>query len=230
MRQLAAALLLTTIAAVAVAQNKTPSTTVVVVDNNPTAARIIWLDKQTNTRTPVVLNVGQGQTLGQLSVQLTRCISNLGGELNTDTAWLTASEPGRSADWFSGWMINTLPEVATLDHPRYDLQFVGCGSQPRAKGGKVAKSGAMPAEPATDVEAGDDPFAVPGVSDTSPPAAPATESEGIDSETPAAPIAQPVPAATSNTPAEPAPAVEQPAPAESGEQTDLHRMMDGGVY
>ena len=48
-------------------------------------------------------------------------------------AWLEVREEHRDAPWFAGWMFNTYPEIATLDHPRFDLQLVGCGEQPRAK-------------------------------------------------------------------------------------------------
>lgn len=229
------ALLLASLGVVGMAQADV-SSTVPTADPNPTAARVIWLDKQTNTRTPLVLNVGQGQTLGTLSVQMQRCITNLNGQANTDSAWLTVSEPGRSADWFAGWMINTLPEVATLDHPRYDLMLVGCGSKARPKSGRVARSveGAVAGSDSETVSAGvsgtdPDPFYVPGVGPAESPATqapaeqPATETP---KETPATPsIAEPEAEAPTPAPAEPDPTA-QPA---DGEQKDLHQLMDG-VY
>jgi hypothetical protein len=148
------------------------------VENNPNDARIIWLDKQTNTRTALTLNQGAAQTFGTLAVRLERCAMDVKNQANTDAAWLVVSEPGRGNDWFAGWMINTLPEVATLDHPRYDLQLVGCGSQPRKKAGPVARSGKV--EVGQDTETGGagaegaDPFYVPGVESRTTPA-PATE-------------------------------------------------------
>lgn len=188
-------------------------------DNSPTAARVIWLDKQTNTRTALVLQPGAAQTLGPLALRLERCVMNVNGQPNTDAAWLVVSEPGRGTDWFAGWMMNTLPEVATLDHPRYDAQLMGCGSQPRKQGGPVARS-SKPVD-GVDMETGAsgdaDPFYVPGLDGgvsptTAPEAAPATPATPILEEAAPADVAPPA-----------------AAPGAEAPQQELHQMMDG-VY
>jgi hypothetical protein len=136
-----------------------------------TLARVVWLDKQTNTRQVITLQAGTPQTLGGLVVKMDKCLPDVQNQANTDTAWLQVSEPGRGSDWFKGWMINTMPEIAALEHPRYDMQLVGCGTQARLRSGPVARSGAV-IEAGVDTESmslENDPFAVPGVSDTSAP-------------------------------------------------------------
>jgi hypothetical protein len=219
-----AGFLLVTISALAQDVAQTVSVTQPKVENNPNSARIIWLDKQTNTRTSLTLNQGAAQTFGTLAVRLERCAMDINSQPNTDAAWLVVSEPGRGNDWFAGWMINTLPEVATLDHPRYDLQLVGCGSQPRKKAGPVARSGKV--EVGQDTETGGagaegtDPFYVPGLESPTTPA-PATEpvssSEALP-ETPATAPATPI-LEENAAPAAPAPSA----------QEQMHQLMDG-VY
>lgn len=207
------------LAGAALAEPVVSATTPPPAESNPTAARVVWLDKQTNTRTPLVLQPGAAQTLGTLALRLERCAMNLNNQPNTDAAWLVVSEPGRGTDWFAGWMVNTLPEVATLDHPRYDVQLVGCGSQPRKKAGPVARSGQ--AIMGVDMETADpsetDPFYVPGlesgVSGTPVPSTPAT------------PILNEAPPREEAVQPEVTPA----APAEAAPQQELHQMMDG-VY
>jgi len=196
-----------------------PSPTLPALDTSPTAARVVWLDKQTNTRSTLVLQPGVAQTLGPLAVRLEKCTPNLGDQPNTDAAWLVVSEPGRGTDWFAGWMINTLPEVATLDHPRYDAQLVGCGSQSRQKSGPVAHSSGPPAggvdlETGADSEA--DPYYIPGLEAGASPTAVA-----VSPTAPAA--ATPIFEETPATPAPPEPT----APAAEAPQQELHQMMEG---
>lgn len=164
------------------------------------SARVLWLDKQTNVRVFPILQAGTPQTLNGLTVTLDRCAPDTGGVPGRDMAWLTVGEPGRSSDWFAGWMLATMPDVATLDHPRYDLMLLGCGDKPRRKTGPVAKStkGPVAAPDGVDSEstdsqsapAGDDPFFIPGVgapSATEAPPAPEAEAPA----TPAAPAPSP---------------------------------------
>lgn len=149
------------------------------------AARVLWLDKQTNRRQTLVLQADVAQDVGitttngsPLSLKMVRCLADygaMGGQvLGQDVAWLEVREKGREVPWFAGWMFNTYPEVATLDHPRYHLQVLGCGEQPRKRGGMLrpqsAASGAGAGDardseaPGQDSEApSDDPFYVPGV-------------------------------------------------------------------
>ncbi len=147
--------------------------------NRPEAARVLWLDKQTNVKKIVILEPAVAQTLGPMALRLERCVADLQNQPGTDAAWLVVSEPDRGTDWFTGWMINTLPEVATLDHPRYDVQLVGCGSEARRRAGPVARSG-KPVETGVDMEStaasgtalGGEAFVVPGVTDVSTPTQP----------------------------------------------------------
>lgn len=200
-------------------------------------ARIIWLDKQTNVRQEITLTTGQAQTLGPLAIRMEKCLPDMNGQPNTDAAWLQISEPGRGNDWFKGWMVNTMPEIAALEHPRYDVQVVGCGTKSRQRSGPVAKSGAVVVGVDTEsVDPANDPYAVPGVSDTTsaaeatPVAEPEAQPAAETPTPPATPImneAEPQPVPDEAAPAE-APVV-APKPAE-GEEQELHNMMDGGVY
>jgi len=173
----------------------------------------------------LVLQPGAAQTLGTLALRLERCAMNLNNQPNTDAAWLVVSEPGRGTDWFAGWMVNTLPEVATLDHPRYDVQLVGCGSQPRKKAGPVARSGQ--AIVGVDMETADpsetDPFYVPGL-ESGVSGTAVTATTPVPS-TPATPILNEAPPREEAAQPEVAPA----APTEGAPQQELHQMMDG-VY
>ena len=162
------------------------SATVVAVSVRTQAARVGWLDKQTNRRTDVVLPLNQPQTLGGLQVVLKRCVPNVQGRVGLDTAWLEVTDPTRSTPWFAGWMFNQFPDVATLDHPRYNLQLNGCGATAPvpARAVRRAPAAAAPAaeEAAPDLESGTQPeagvaqeFVVPGVPDVSKGPAPEAE-------------------------------------------------------
>ncbi len=197
------------------------------------STRVMMLDKQTNRRQTLVLVAGEPQVVGTIQVKLNRCISDYAATLGQDVAWLDITESaegnGRSAPWFSGWMFNTYPEVSTLDHPRYEVQVMGCGVKARQV---VKASGSAPIVeqgPITDTESGGDgdPYYVPGVGPaTVTPTAPATPAAPADSEAPAvdteapaaepsaAPVAQPV-------------APTEAKPATTPDQQELHNLMDG---
>ncbi|MBI1308750.1 MAG: DUF2155 domain-containing protein [Proteobacteria bacterium] len=197
------------------------------------SARIRWLDKQTSRLDDYVVKAGTPLKLNDMTVSLGKCLADYGDTVLQDVAWLTVSEDGRDSPWFEGWMFNTFPEVATLDHPRYNMQLIGCGDGPRHKpvatvpAAQMKETAAPPADteapddaPAGDEEApagdaapaGADPYYVPGV-------------ENPAKETPAPADAEPA--------ALPERAVEQPAaapqeqPAPAGDQDELHEMMDG---
>jgi hypothetical protein len=191
-------------------------------------ARVLWLDKQTNVRVTPILQGGVAQTFNGFELTLGTCAPDVRGVPGQDMAWLTVREPGRSAPWFEGWMNSTLPDIATLDHPRFDLMLLGCGDAPRRKGGPVAKSGPVPTQDdeavgvdSESVGGTNDPFYVPGVSDTSQPVAP----EAAAPE-PAPEAAAPAVPAVEGGAESPPPAA--PTPDAVGKDQDiLHRMMDG---
>lgn len=221
-------------------------------------ARVMWLDKQTNRRQTVVLQAGSTQSLNGLNVTLNRCLADYDNTLLQDVAWLEVTEKDRGSPWFAGWMFNTFPEIATLEHPRYDLQLIGCGDKPRAKPSNakavvptVTVTGGEDSEaPGNDSEApgGDkDPYYVPGVggdSEAPPagdsvlaaPAAVAPES-ALPVEAPAAPtpVAQPPavqPPVAETTPVAPATPELKPMENQPADDTqELKRMMEnGGTY
>lgn len=224
--------------------------------------RISWLDKQTNRRQILILTMNTPASLGGLVVKASKCVPDYRAVMGQDVAWLDVTEgaegSGRSAPWFSGWMFNTYPEIATLDHPRYDMQLLGCGEKER----KIVNRGNVgpmmkPTAPVEDSESpddaplpgddGKDPFYVPGVenpaSETAPPPKPVEQ----DSEAPAttvAPVVEQAPAAEAVPvqeehaapivgPQEATPPATEAQPAatpKAQEQNELHKLMDGGVY
>jgi hypothetical protein len=227
-----------------------------VADSGPlnltTAARISWLDKQTNVITPVVLMAGKAQNLGDLQVMLTKCVPDYGGQPGQDMAWLSIKEvAGRQTPWFEGWMFSETPDVSTLDHPRYDVQVKGCGEKARrigraasapVPGGDEAAAAARDSE-APSAEAPADSGTAPDASATVPvssvvpggaaaqPAADPYYVPGVDDKpTPAAsapvtaaPIAKPQPSV--------APQPTSPAPTNANPDAGaLHQMMEGGTY
>lgn len=222
-------------------------------DGSSGKLRISWLDKQTNRRQIYVLTIGVPATLGDLNVKASRCLQDYGATLGQDVAWLDVTEgaegSGRSAPWFSGWMFNTYPEIATLDHPRYDMQLLGCGEKERKifVRGRTAPPLA-PMAPAGDSESpdseeplpnddGKDPFYVPGIDKPAAPteAAPQGEAGTMPVEEEVVPVVVPADDAAPVTgPREAVPAAEDNGPVEQSpqqnEREQLHWMMDGGVY
>lgn len=184
------------------------------------SARVRWLDKQTNRVEILVLKAGTAQTPGGLNVAMTKCLADYGNVPGQDVAWIEVREKERSAPWFAGWMFNTFPEVATLDHPRYDLQLVGCGDKPRAravtpvKPQEVTKEATLENDsesPGVDSESKSDPYYVPGV------------------ENPAAETPAPAGAAPAVTPTESVPVQNVPAQPAAPAQPEVRPMVPGGA-
>lgn len=226
-------------------------------DQKPDAARIGWLDKQTNRYETVVMKLGQPQTLGDLEVEVDKCLPDYKGVLGQDVGWIKVTDApsvanARTAPWFEGWMFNTFPEVATLDHPRYDMQLMGCGAKPRKiintapviidtqsegyngtdESGDGGADTEAPASPA-----GNDPYYVPGVEKPAEEAlAPAQQEQPEQQPVQPQPESRaPVGAPVEAQPAQPAQPVQSAPSGPNGgdvqdQQEDLHRMMDGGVY
>lgn len=207
------------------------------------AARVRWLDKQTNRVQELVFTSGTTQNPGGVSVAMTKCIADYGGVPGQDVAWLEVRENGRGAPWFAGWMFNTFPEVATLDHPRYDMALVGCGDKPRARALVPVKPNEVSSDkvlggdseaPGADTESKADPYYVPGVEKPSaetpapegaaPAVAPANEPTaavpGMATGT-AASAASPAPAAQQQPAAQP-----MAAPANVSDPEALQQLMD----
>jgi hypothetical protein len=223
-------------------------------------ARISWLDKQTNRRQVLVMAVNAPQSFGGLQVEVKKCLPDYGGTLGQDVAWLEVNEVAgsgsRSAPWFAGWMLNTYPEVSTLDHPRYDMQLLGCGAKPRQIAPRAAPVIVEEAGPGADTESpgdtpirmeekndGNDPFVVPGIEEKGAPAVPVQPEAKPEAAAPAedgqvisdgeAPVVEAKPAAAQPeaAPAQAAPAAEvKPQAGEAKPADDLHKLMDGGVY
>ncbi len=232
--------LLLTFMAGASAQDKVSATDVPSAATDK-SARVTVLDKQTNRLQTLIMVAGQVQTVGSLDIKLTKCLPDYAGQLGQDVAWLDVKENakgnGSEADWFSGWMFNTYPEVSTLDHPRYDVILQGCGTKARKIIQTVGSAPVLDAAPVVDTEtsgdaagsASSDPFAVPGVRDASPAPKP-EEAKPVEQQvdTEAAPAEQPTPAnvAPIAQPVEPTSPVQQ-QPAAQEQKQDLHDLMDG---
>lgn len=144
------------------------------------SARIRILDKQTNRVEALTLKAKAKATSGALELVLNRCAGDLQGVPGQDAAWLDVRDTATESSLFSGWMFSSAPQVASLDHPRYDIQIVGCGDAPRGRVGSKAvvtdvggaeddeAPAAVSAEPAKAGE--DDPYFVEGVQKKPAPA------------------------------------------------------------
>lgn len=213
-----------------------PQSAAISASNLTQTARILWLDKQTNQRTPLVLAVGTSQTVAGLQIALTKCIPDYANQPGQDLAWLDVREVAtRQTPWFAGWMFSTASDVSTLDHPRYDMQLQGCGDKPRRIGRAASATDAAPDAAIADSEA---PAGEEAPVQTTFPtaevsgAAPAVQSDGTEEAQPAAQPKDVAPHYVPGVDAKPAPAKPMPAaPAGAGaSQGELHKMMEGGVY
>lgn len=197
------------------------------------------LDKQTNRLQTVAGQVGGTLPGVPVVVAVGRCAKSIGGVPGQDAAWLVIGPLDGDALWFEGWMFNTTPDVATLDHPRYDVQLVACD--------KTAEDKIEPVLPVIKVDEvlvgdseapkadGNDPYFVQGVgagtvvatpdaeAELPPEPAPAAEPEAVDEP---APEAKPEAGQAEAVDGEAfAPAADEPqVPAAVDE---LHEMMDG---
>lgn len=141
------------------------------------SARIRILDKQTNRVEILTIKAKTKATSGALELNLNRCAGDLQGVPGQDAAWLDVRDTANDATLFSGWMFSSAPQVAALDHPRYDVQVVGCGDSPRGRVGSKAVvtdvGGAEDDEAPAAVTGGaaktdDDPYFVEGVQKKAP--------------------------------------------------------------
>ncbi|MCP5404876.1 MAG: DUF2155 domain-containing protein [Pseudomonadaceae bacterium] len=103
------------------------------------AARIRLLDKNTNRVRDVTLVENSFSSNLPVQVVLRKCVRGVDGVPGQDVAWLDVSTLDGEGI-FAGWMFNVYPEVAGLEHPRYDIRLLSCTT-----GGKAVAAPAAPA-------------------------------------------------------------------------------------
>lgn len=164
------------------------------------AATLRLLDKNTNRLLNIPLKAGASAT-SPLSITLRRCVPDVQGIPGQDVAWIDVTDPTSNASLYSGWMFNLYPDVATLEHPRYDLRLIGCTRTdiPKPSVGKKHPVDDSPATPVPDSEAPtdteastNDPNYVEGVGPESPPTPDALQNliEKSTSDMPERPVAE----------------------------------------
>lgn len=141
------------------------------------AARLRLLDKHTNRLRDVTLPVGSLSANLPLQVRVRACARDVEGVPGQDVAWLDVLGLD-GAPVFSGWMFNLYPDVAALEHARYDVRLLECARS--AKAGPVAvPAGDKAAKDVGEVK-GVDSEAPAGKTAAGEPKAPAIEEPAAD--------------------------------------------------
>lgn len=92
-----------------------------------TGATLRGLDKISGETLDVTIPSGSAAMIGKLSVTLWDCRFPVGDPAGDAYAFLTITEPKKSADpVFSGWMVSSSPALSALDHFRYDIWVLRC--------------------------------------------------------------------------------------------------------
>ena len=202
-----------------------PASGFAVSGQDASSAAIRILDKQTNRLQRFVVDVNTPATNVPFTLSVARCVKNVAGVPGQDAAWLDITPKSGSDKWFSGWMFNTYPDVATLDNPRYDVQLMGCDISAEEKTPTLLPEIKVDAPAVTDDEApaaaqpaqgeaGADPYYVPGLEGGN-----GTETT-VTTPASAQPVEpEPEPIVDNSVPDEPLPS--------SDTQDELHRMMEG---
>jgi len=72
------------------------------------------------------MRVGQAVQYGTLSVTLRSCVVHPADQPADAAAFLDIVDSRPGGPGFHGWMFAAEPEVAMLEHPVYDIRFLGC--------------------------------------------------------------------------------------------------------
>lgn len=94
----------------------------VIVPTTNMQAQIRLLDKRTNAVQTHNLALDVPLTHNSLTITMKNCVKET--ETQDEAAWLYIED--KEEPVFEGWMLSQYPEVATLNHPRYDVIFIGC--------------------------------------------------------------------------------------------------------
>lgn len=114
------------------------------------SAELRHLDKMTGRTADAMLSVGVPTALDRLRVTVDSCRAPGDGALRGTMAHLTIVDSKTPEEpVFAGWMFADSPALSALDHARYDVWVIRCGSgggDARADGRRVSsRAGAEPA-------------------------------------------------------------------------------------
>ena len=84
------------------------------------------LNKISTAVTPITMRVGQSVQYGSLTITLRSCVVHPADEPADAAAFLDITDSRPGGPGFHGWMFAAEPEVAMLEHPVYDIRFLGC--------------------------------------------------------------------------------------------------------
>jgi hypothetical protein len=90
-------------------------------------AELIGLDKISARLSKLSVRVGQSAAFGSLTVVVRACAVRPPDQAPDATAYLDITDSHAGAPAFHGWMILSLPALAVLQHPVYDVRLAGCG-------------------------------------------------------------------------------------------------------
>jgi len=211
-----------------------------------TSAVVRLLDKQTGRSQTLTMVAGQPQTVNTLTLTMNKCFWDYKARSKLDVAWLDVHDTAMTDKGFQGWMFNQFPDVATMDHPRYDVQLESCvtpAGTRRLLPSTVTSTVPKPSDTDISVGGGDDeaPGAseapqgtttVPVVPDREPGAvppalAPDGKPSGPDSDPYYVPGVEPQAGPVSPSAREPARSFPQEPAPDLGEDQQLQQMMDG---
>lgn len=87
-----------------------------------------WLDKVSGETADLDLAVGQTEMRGRLAVTLDVCRYPLEDPASDAFAHVTVRDTLAAEPVFAGWMIASSPALSALDHARYDVWVLRCGT------------------------------------------------------------------------------------------------------
>jgi len=87
-----------------------------------------WLDKVSGETADLDLAVGQTEMRGRLAVTLDTCRYPLEDPASDAFAHVTVRDALVAEPVFAGWMIASSPALSALDHARYDVWVLRCGT------------------------------------------------------------------------------------------------------
>ncbi|SEM52229.1 hypothetical protein SAMN04488003_101409 [Loktanella fryxellensis] len=86
------------------------------------------LDKVTGQLAELSLAVGETGSVGTLQVRMNDCRVPTDNPTGDAYAELDVTDRDDPTPVFSGWMIASAPALNAMDHPRYDVWVMSCGS------------------------------------------------------------------------------------------------------
>ena len=91
-----------------------------------TTADLVALDKVTARTTTLTGKVGETLRFGSLSIAVRGCVARAPDQIADSAVFLDITDRKGAVAVFRGWMIASMPAVAILEHPVYDIRLASC--------------------------------------------------------------------------------------------------------